>query len=174
MHIFNYFFTPFALISVLFAIYFSAPEKQITWMTIAIIAFQFVVNFYISKNIYKFFRHMQQVRIGLVLFNTISISAIFYLLSAYWAPIWLLYTIPPATAAMFLKKPGTFFISLFSAACMMGVYQIRSIILETELSQQLWAMAACHGIFIIIFSMFLNFMSETMTRMRDASRLSAR
>ncbi len=167
MHVFNYFFTPFALISVFFAIYFSEPEKAITLETIGIILFLFTVNFFISKNIYKFFKHMQKVRIGLVLFNTLGVSAIFYLLFAYWAPIWLLYTIPPAAAALFMKKYGTFFISFFSALCMLAVYQIKSIVLGTQLSQQLWAMAACQATFIIVFSMFLNFMSETMTKMRD-------
>ncbi|MEW5951194.1 MAG: hypothetical protein GX447_01715 [Elusimicrobia bacterium] len=173
MHVFNYFFTPFALISVFFAIYFSSPEPAETKITLGIIFFLFAVNFYISKKIYSFFRYMQKIRIALVVFNTLGISAIFYFLSAYWAPIWLLFVIPPAAASLFLRKIGTFLISFFSALCMLGIYILRSKILETEFSVQLWAMASCHALFIIIFSMFINFMSETMTRMRDSSRLSS-
>ncbi len=173
MHVFNYFFTPFAILSVVFAIYFSSPEKNETIITFGIIFFLFAVNLYISKKIYRFFRHMQKIRTGLVIFNTLGISAIFYILSAYWAPIWLLFAIPPAAGALFLRKIGTFAVSLFASLCMLGVYLIRSRILETDFSTQLWAMASCHAIFIIVFSMFINFMSETMIKMRDASRLSS-
>ncbi|PIS46638.1 MAG: hypothetical protein COT17_07615 [Elusimicrobia bacterium CG08_land_8_20_14_0_20_51_18] len=167
MHILNYFFTPFGIVLILFAIFFSEPEKNITYSSIAVLIVQFLVNFYLSKNIYKFFRHMHQVRISLVIFNIATTSIIFYLLSAYWAPMWLLFVIPPAAGAMFMKKTGTFLSSFFSALAMLFIYYLRSLILEIETSSRLWAMASCHGLFIIAFSMFLNSMSEMMLKMRD-------
>jgi len=50
---------------------------------------------------------------------------------------------------------------------MLFIYYLRSIIFETQLSSQMWAMAICHALFIISFSMFLNLMAETMLKMRD-------
>lgn len=173
MHVFNYFFTPFSILSVVFAIYFSSPEKKETAITFAIILLLFAVNFYVSKKIYRFFRHMHKIRISLVVFNTIGISVIFYILSPYWAPIWLLFTIPPAAGALFLKKTGTFMVSLFASICMLTAYLIKSRVLETDFSTHLWAMASCHAIFIIVFSMFINFMSETIVKVKDSSRFSS-
>lgn len=168
MHIFNYFFTPFGIVLILFAIFFSEPEKDVTYFSAGVLIIQFLVNFYISRNIYKFFRHMHQVRVSLVVFNTVTTSIIFYLLSAYWAPMWLLFVIPPAAGAMFMKRTGTILSSLFSALSMLFVYYLRSVMLEIETSPQLWAMASCQGLFIMIFSMFLNSMSEMMLKMRDS------
>lgn len=167
MHSLNYFFTPFGILLVIFAIFFSEPEKNITYISLFVLIIQFIVNFYISQNIYKFFRHIHEIRISLVLFNIFTSAIIFYLLSAYWAPMWLLFVIPAATASMFMKKSGTFFISLISSVLMLFIYYLRSLIFETHLSPQFWAMATCHALFIIAFSMFINFMSETMIKMRD-------
>lgn len=167
MHLLNYFFTPFGIILVLFAIFFSEPEKNITYLSLTVLFIQFIVNFYISKNIYKFFRHMHQIRISLVLFNILTSAIIFYLTSAYWAPMWLLFIIPSATAAMFLNKLGTLIISLISSLTMLFIYYFRSLLFETQLSSQFWAMAICHALFIIFLPMFLNFMSQNLLKMRD-------
>jgi len=166
MHILNYFFTPFGIALILFAIFFSQPEKDITYISLFILLIQFLTNFYISKNIYKF-SHMQKVRTALVLFNIITTIFIFYFLSPYWAPMWLLFIIPPATASMFMKKTGTFLTALFSALSMMGVYAFRSYVIDAEMPLQLIAMASCQALFIVAFSMFLNSMSNMIVKMRD-------
>ena len=37
MHILNYYFTPFAVILILFAIFFSEPERKVTYASFAIL-----------------------------------------------------------------------------------------------------------------------------------------
>jgi len=165
MHFFNYIFTPFGIIIVLFAIFFSNPEKNYTIASILTLAVQFIINFYVFKNIYKF-KHMNAIRFWLVIFNIITTSVVFYFITAYWAPSWLLYIMPPAFASTFLNRRKTLLLSVLSALSMFFVYWLRSYLLELEISSTLWAMALCQGLFIVVISLFINNMSEMLVRMR--------
>ena len=168
MHILNYYFTPFAIILIVFAIYFSEPEKSVTYASFAILAASFATNYWFTKNTYRFMRWMHNIRAIMVWLNLITSAVLFYMLMPYWAPVWLLFIIAPATSAMFMKKSGVLLISIASAASMLGVYYVKSVMLEMPFSQQLWAMASCHAMFVVFFSMFVAAMSEMILKVRDS------
>jgi len=168
MHILNYYFTPFAIILIVFAVYFSEPEKNVTYASFAILAASFGANYWFTKNTYRFMRWMQNIRALMVWLNLITSAVLFYLLGSYWAPMWLLFLTAPATAAMFMKKASVFLVAFFSAAAMLGVYYLKSVQLGMPFSRQLWAMASCHALFVIFFSMFVAAMSDMILKVRDS------
>ncbi|MCX7648031.1 MAG: hypothetical protein N2Z60_05425 [Elusimicrobiales bacterium] len=167
MHFFNYTFTPFGVITVIFAITLSSPDKTDTLIRLFTLAIQFIVNFYVFKNIYKFQKNMNATRVWLVIFNILTASVVFYFITAYWAPSWLLYAMPSSFAATFLNRKKTILISTLSVFSMFFVYWLRSLLLQLDISLQMWAMALSHGLFILTISIFINNMSETMIKMRS-------
>ncbi len=170
MHILNYYFTPFAVILIAFAIYFSEPERSVTYISFAILSASFVTNYWFTRNTYRFMRWMHNVRTLMVWLNLITSAVLFYLLGSYWAPMWLLFIIAPATSAMFMSKFRVFLIAFASAAAMLGVYYLKSVQLDIDFGRQLWAMAACHALFVIFFSLFVAAMSEMILKVRDSQR----
>jgi hypothetical protein len=168
MHILNYYFTPFAIILLIFAVYFSEPEKSVTYISFAILTFSFGANYWFTKNTYRFMRWMHGIRTIMVWLNLFTSAVLFYLLGSYWAPMWLLFIIAPATAAMFMSKGHVFFIAFASAASMLGVYYLKSVLLGFPFSQQLWGMALCHALFVVFISMFVAAMSEMILKVRDS------
>jgi len=170
MHILNYYFTPFAVILIAFAIYFSEPEKNVTYVSFAILTLSFGTNYWFSRNTYRFMRWMHNIRSFMVLLNLATSAVLFYLLGSYWAPMWLLFVVAPAAAAMFMRKNQVMVIALVSAASMLGVYYLKSVQLGVTFSRQLWAMASCHALFVVFFSMFVAAMSEMILKVRDSLR----
>jgi hypothetical protein len=170
MHVLNYYFTPFAVILIAFAIYFSEPEKSVTYISFAILTASFGANYWFTRNTYRFMRWMHNIRALMVWLNLITSAVLFYLLGSYWAPMWLLFIIAPATSAMFMSRVYVFLIAFVSAAAMLGVYYLKSVQLGVAFSQQLWAMASCHALFVIFFSMFVAAMSEMILKVRDSLR----
>lgn len=186
MHILNYYFTPFAVILILTAIFFSQPERSVTWASFAILAAAFAANYWLGKNTYRFMQWSRHIRALTVWINLAVSAALFYLLASYWAPMWLLFLSAPAASAMFMKKTHVFLIALFSAALMLGLYLFKGIsfamaagpeplTFAQALSQimtetQVWGMAATHAIFIVFFSMFAAAMAEMIVKVRDSLR----
>ena len=172
MHILNYYFTPFAVILILFAIFFSEPERQVTYASFAILAVAFAANLWLNKNTYKFLRWSRHIRAVTVWLNLAVSTALFYLLSPYWAPMWLLFLTAPAASAMYMRKWQVFLISLASAGLMLGLYYARSLAFGEGggLGTQLWAMASVQAVFIIFFSMFTAAMAEMVVKVRDSMR----
>ena len=170
MHILNYYFTPFAVILIVFAVYFSEPERNITFASFAILAAAFAANYWFNKNAYRFMRVMHGVRSLMVCVNLIVSAVLFYLLGSYWAPMWLLFLTAPAASAMFMKKAHVFLVAFASAAAMLGVYYLKSVQLDLQLGRQLWAMAVCHALFVLFFSMFVAAMSDMILKVRDSLR----
>ncbi|MEF3280120.1 MAG: hypothetical protein K6357_04050 [Elusimicrobiota bacterium] len=169
MHFFNYTFTPFGIIIVLFAVIFSSPEKSDTISSLIILILQFLINYYFFKNIYQF-KKPNIIRLSLVMFNIITTAIVFYFITAYWSPSWLLFTMPSAFAATFLNRKQTILIALISTASMFFVYWLRAYLLELEISTPTWTMALSNGLFIIVLSVFINNMSETIVKMRSNIR----
>lgn len=165
MHFFNYTFTPFGIIIVIFAITLSSPERKDTVISLITLFIQFLTNFYIFKNIYHF-KNINNTRTLLVIFNIITTSVVFYFISAYWAPSWLLYTMPSVFASTFLDRRKTILIAILSALAMYFIYWLRSLLFQAELSLTASFMALCHGLFIIILSIFINNISQTLTRIK--------
>ena len=170
MHILNYYFTPFAVILIAFAIFFSEPERNVTYASFALLAAAFGLNYWMSANVYQLMRYTRSVRGIMVWINLITSAALFYLLAPYWAPMWLLFLTAPAASAMFMKKWQVFLTALAAAALMVGIYYLRSVIYEIELSPQLLGMAATQAVFIVFFSMFTAAMTEMTVKVRDSLR----
>lgn len=185
MHILNYYFTPFAVILILFALFFSEPERSVTYASFAILAAAFVANYWLSSNTYRFLRWSRHIRAATVWLNMAVSAALFYLLSAYWAPMWLLFLTAPAASAMYMKKWQVFATAVASCALMVGIYFHRAVTFITAdapdmtlgaaLSQaaantQLLGMAATQAVFIVFFSMFTAAMAEMVVKVRDSMR----
>jgi len=170
MHILNYYFTPFAIILIVFAVYFSEPDKSVTYASFAILAASFGANYWFTRNTYRFMRWSQNIRSIMVWLNLITSAVLFYLLGSYWAPMWLLFIIAPATSAMFMKRTHVFAVAFMSAAAMLGVYYLKSVQLDMPFSRQLWGMASCHSLFVIFLSLFVAAMSEMILKVRDSLR----
>ena len=170
MHILNYYFTPFAVILILFAIFFSEPEKSVTYASFGILAAAFIANYWLGSNVYRFLRWSRHIRALTVWMNLAVSAALFYLLAAYWAPMWLLFLTAPAAGAMFMKKWQVLVTAVISAGVMLALYYLRSVVYGLGMSSQFWAMAATQAVFIVFFSMFTAAMAEMVVRVRDAQR----
>jgi hypothetical protein len=187
MHILNYYFTPFAVILILFAIFFSEPERQVTYLSFGILGAAFLANWWLNSNIYKFLRWSRHIRAVTVWLNLAVSAALFYLLSAYWSPMWLLFLTAPAASAMYMRRWQVFGVALVSSALMIALYLWRGALslmaadpettgtLAAALPQvlqntQQLAMAATQAVFIIFFSMFAAAMAEMIVKVRDSMR----
>jgi hypothetical protein len=172
MHILNYYFTPFAVILILFALFFSGPERSVTYASFAILGAAFGANYWLGSNVYRFMRWSRHIRALTVWINLAVSAALFYLLSAYWAPMWLLFLTAPAASAMYMKKWQVFLTALAASGIMVGLYYMRSVAYGDGggMGEQLWGMAATQAVFIIFFSMFTSAMAEMIVKVRDSQR----
>ncbi|MBI4350628.1 MAG: hypothetical protein HY550_04250 [Elusimicrobia bacterium] len=186
MHILNYYFTPFAVILIFFAIFFSEPERSVTYASFGILAAAFAATWWLGRNVYRFMRWSRHIRAVTVWINLIVSAALFYLLSSYWAPIWLLFLTAPAASAMYMKKWQVFATAAASSAIMMGLYLYKGVafamgeesggltpaaaLKQALENTQLLGMAATQAVFIIFFSMFTAAMAEMILKARDSNR----
>ena len=172
MHILNYYFTPFAVILILFAIFFSEPEQQVTYLSFGVLAAAFFANWWLGRNTYKFLRWSRHIRALTVWMNMAVSGALFYLLSPYWSPMWLLFLTAPAASAMYMKKWQVFLTALVSSGIMIALYYVRSLAYGEGggMGAQLWGMAVTQAVFIIFFSMFTSAMAEMVVKVRDSMR----
>ena len=166
MHILNYYFTPFAVILISFAIFFSQPEKSTTYISFGLLAAAFALNYWMSANTYRLMRLTRSIRGIMVWINLLTSAGLFYLLSPYWAPMWLLFLTAPAASAMFMKKWQVFLTALAAAALMLGIYYL----LSGGIGPQLLGMAVTQAVFIVFFSMFTAAMAEMAVKVRDSMR----
>jgi len=166
MHFFNYTFTPFGIILVLFAVIFSNLPKKDTAISIITLLIQFGINHYVFKNLYHF-KNPTRTRFILIFFNILTTSVVFYFITAYWATSWLLFTMPAVFGATFLDSKKTIIVSLLASFMMGFVYWFRAyIILQSELSINYIAIIFTQVLFIIATSLFVNNISQTMVRLR--------
>jgi len=172
MHILNYYFTPFAVILILFAIFFSEPERSVTIASFGILAAAFAANYWLGKNVYRFLRWSRHIRAVTVWLNLAVSAALFYLLSPYWAPMWLLFLTAPAASAMYMKKWQVFVTALAASVIMVALYYVRSMAFGdgSGMGAQLWGMALTQAVFIIFFSMFTAALAEMVVKVRDSQR----
>jgi hypothetical protein len=170
MHILNYYFTPFAVILIIFAVFFSEPERSVTWASFAILAAAFAANYWLGKNVYRFLRWSRHMRSVTVWLNLAVSAALFYLLSPYWAPMWLLFLTAPSASAMYMKKWQVFLTALAASSTMIVIYYLRSLAYgEGGMGAQLWGMALSQAVFIIFFSVFTAAMAEMIVKVRDSN-----
>jgi hypothetical protein len=185
MHILNYYFTPFAVILIVFAIFFSEPERSVTYASFGILAAAFAANYWLGKNTYRFLRWSRHIRGVTVWLNLAVSAALFYLLSPYWAPMWLLFLTAPAASAMYMKKWYVFLTAAGASALMVGIYFYKAVAFITSVSPeitltaalaqaasntQILGMALTQAVFIVFFSMFTSAMADMIVKVRDSMR----
>ncbi|MFH1620189.1 MAG: hypothetical protein ABIG11_09865 [bacterium] len=170
MQILNYYFSPFAAILIGFALYFSGPDRKTMWFSAGVLLAVTVFNHWFLKNAYRFLQWTKIIREVLVCLNLLASAALFFLLGAYWAPMWLLFLIAPATGAMFMSRSGTMAIAVSAAGSMLLIYYVKSAWLGLQLGEVQWGMASTHAVFVIVFSLFVHAMAQMALRIRDASR----
>jgi hypothetical protein len=164
MHLLNRFFTPFALILILSAIYYSEPEPRDSKLSLGILALSILVNWYLSANTYRFIRWSKQLKVLQIWLNFLWSAPLVYLLIPYWAPMWLLFTMAPVTAALYTSFSATLGMGVVSAGTLLGVYYLRN-----PLEGPALGMACVHAAFIIVFGLFVQALAQTALRLRDAN-----
>lgn len=167
MNLLNIYFTPFAAALVLVAIYFSEPEKAVAYWSFGILALSLGVNQWFSKNTYRFYNWAKQLKVIQVWLTFLWSAALVYLLMPYWAPMWLLLTLPPVTAALYQDKLKTLGTGIVCGATLLGLYYLRQQAEGLSLGSQFWAMAFVHASFIPVLGVFVHALAETALRMRD-------
>ena len=162
MQMLNRYFTPFALMLILSAIYFSEPEPRAIKLSLAILAASTLVNWWFSANTYRFIRWTREMRMVQVWLNYLWAVPLFYLLQPFWGPMWLLFVMAPVTAALYESWWQTLVTASVSAFTMLVLYWLGG--ME---GGAFWGMAGIHASFIIIFSLFVNSLAQVALRLRD-------
>lgn len=164
MQMLNRYFTPFALILILSAIFFSEPEPKAYWMSLSILAISTLVNWWLARNSYRFIHWVRQMRTVQVWLNFLWSVPLFYLLQQFWGPMWLLFMMAPVTAALYMGRWQTFGTAMVSALTMLGIYYSRGVFDSPQAGGQ----ALVHASFIVIFALFVRALAQNALRLRDA------
>lgn len=167
MQMLNRYFTPFALMLILTAVYFSEPDPRDYKLSLAILCVSTVVNWWLSASAYRFINWARQMKALQVWLNFIWAVPLFYLLQPYWAPVWLLFVMGPATAALYMGRAMTLGVAAVSSATMLAIYYRRGVF-EGGLGPA-GGQAFVHAGFIIVFSLFVHGLAQAALRLRDAT-----
>jgi hypothetical protein len=165
MNLLNLYFTPFAAVLVVVALYFSEPDKTTKYCAFAILALSLIVNHWFAKNTYRFIGWTGRLKLIQVWLTFLWSVLLFYLLFPYWAPMWLLLTMPAVTAALYQDKAETIATGLLSGATVLFVYWLRW--RGNDIPAQLWAQAGVHAAFIPVLALFVHALAQTALKMRD-------
>lgn len=172
MQMLNRYFAPFAALLIASAIWFTVenPTDVAHWdnsykLALGILAASILVNRWISKNTYRWAQWAKFLRQAQIWLTFVWTVPLFWLLQPFWAPTWLLFVLPPATAAMYTSKTETVVTALVSAGAMLGMYWLRGVFDGGPAG----GMAVVHASFIVVLALFVNGLAQTALRMRDAS-----
>lgn len=165
MNLLNLYFTPFAAVLVVAALYFAEPDKTTRNLAFATLAVSLVVNHWFSRNTYRFVGWTGRLKAIQVWLTFLWSVLLFYLLFPYWAPMWLLLTMPPVTAALYETRLKTLATGLVSGLTVLAVYYLRW--RGVPASPQLWGQAVVHAAFIPVLGLFVHALAQTALRMRD-------
>ena len=163
MQMLNRYFTPFALILILSAIYYSEPEPQDAKMSLGILGLSILVNWWLAAHAYRYIRWAGLMKSLQVIMNFLWSVPLVYLLVPYWAPMWLLFVMPPVTAALTLSRAATTVSAGTCAATLLAVYSLRN-----PLEGPALGMACVHAAFIVIFALFVHALAQTALRLLSA------
>jgi hypothetical protein len=167
MQMLNRYFVPFALILILSAIYFSSPDPRIVKISFAILAVAMVVNWWFTKNTYRYIHLARQMKVLLVWLNYIWAVPLVYLLLPFWGPMWLLLAMAPIAAALVTNRWHTLIMALVSAGTLLGIYYKRGTF-EAGWAEGMAGMTYVHAAFIIIIALFVRGLEQTALRLRDS------
>ena len=169
MQMLNRYFTPFALVLIISAVYFRIDEfrdagTRAPLIAAGILIADMLVNWWLGRNQYRWMAWSRQLRMLQVWLNYVWAVPLFYLLYPYWAPMWLLFVMAPTAAALTTSRRHTVICASVSAGSMIALYWQRQ-----PLEGVFLGMALSQAAFILIFSLFVNSLAQTALRMRDAS-----
>lgn len=171
MHMLNRYFTPFALILIVSAVYFRLDEfrdagLQAPLIAGAILLADVLVNVWIGRNQYRWVGWAGRMRQAQIWLNYIWAVPLFYLLYPYWAPMWLLFVMAPTAAALTASRLETISCALLAAGTMIGIYWLKQ---NQQLAGEFLGMALSQAAFILIFSLFVHGLAQAALRLRDAN-----
>ena len=167
MKLANRYFAPFALILILAAIYFSSPDPKIVKIAFAILALSFAVNWWLSANTYRFIHWARQMKMLQVGLDYLWAVPLVYLLLPFWGPMWLLFVMAPATAALYWRRWQALATAVLCSASLLIIYYLQNVF-EAGWTEGMAGMAYVHAVFIIIIALFIHGLAETALRLRDA------
>lgn len=170
MNLLNLYFTPFAAVMVVSAIYFSDPDVSVKWISIGTLLVSLIVNHWFSKNTYRFIGWAQRMKTLQVWLTFLWSAVLAYLLMPFWAPMWLLLTLPPVTAALYQSKGQTLGTAGVCSLAVLGLYKAYEVKVGMPLGEVMWAQGAVHAAFIPVLAAFVHELAQAALRMRDASR----
>lgn len=170
MNLLNLYFTPFAAVMVVAAIYFSEPDAGTKWLSFGVLLSSLLVNHWFSKNTYRFVGWAQRLKLMQVWLTFLWSAVLAYLLMPYWAPMWLLLTLPPVTAALYQNKTQTLATAAVCSASVLGLYWLYQQKVGMPLGEVMWAQGMIHASFILVLAAFVHELAQAALRMRDASR----
>jgi len=169
MNLLNIYFTPFATVLVVLAVYLSEPEKIVRNLSFGLLVLSLVVNHWLSKNTYRFIGWTGKIKIIQVWLTFLWSAILAYLLIPYWAPTWLLLTMPAVTAAMYQDRVQTGVVGTVCGLTLLAVYWLYQRKVGMPLGPQLWGQACVHAGFIPVLGLFVHSLAQTALRLRDLS-----
>jgi hypothetical protein len=169
MQMLNRYFTPFALVLIISAVYFRIDDfrdsgSRAPFIAAGILIADVLVNWWLGRNQYRWFKWSRQMRLLQVWLGYVWAVPLFYLLYPYWAPMWLLFVMAPTAAALTTGRGHTLLCAFVSAGTMIAIYWSKQ-----PLSGEFFGVALCQAAFILIFSLFVNSLAQSALRLRDAS-----
>lgn len=169
MNLLNLYFTPFAAAMVVAAVYFSEPDATTKYLSFGLLLFSLAVNHWFSKNTYRFVGWAGRLKVLQVWLTFLWSGVLAYLLMPYWAPMWLLLTMPPVTAAMYQGRAQTLGTAAVCGASVLGLYWVYERNVGMPLGQVMWAQGALQALFIPVLAAFVHELAQTALRMRDVA-----
>ncbi len=169
MQMLNRYFTPFALVLIISAVYFRIDDFRETgsrapFLAAGILVADVLVNWWLGRNQYRWAKWSRQLRLLQVWLDFVWAVPLFYLLYPYWAPMWLLFVMAPTAAALTTSRGHTLLCACVSAGTMIAIYWSKQ-----PLSGEFLGVALTQAAFILIFSLFVHSLAQTALRLRDAS-----
>jgi len=169
MQMLNRYFTPFALVLIISAVYFRIDDfreagSRAPFVAAGILVADVLVNWWLGRNQYRWIKWARQLRLVQVWLPFVWAVPLFYLLYPYWAPMWLLFVMAPTAAALTASRGQTLLCALVSIGTMIGIYWSRQ-----PLSGEFLGVALSQAAFILIFSLFVHSLAQAALRLRDAS-----
>ena len=174
MQMLNRYFAPFALLLILSGIWFTVdnPADIRHWdpsyyAALVILAASIVINWWFTANTYRFIHWSKWMRQAQIWLNFVWAVPLFWLLQPFWAPMWLLFVMAPATAALYTSRGETIVTSLVASASMLAIYFKRGVF-DGGIGPA-GGQAIVQAAFILVFSLFVHGLAQTALRMRDAA-----
>lgn len=169
MNLLNLYFTPFAAAMVLAAVYFSEPDATTKYLSFGLLLLSLVVNHWFSKNTYRFVGWAGKLKLLQVWLTFLWSAVLAYLLMPYWAPMWLLLTMPPIIAAVNQGRWQTLATAGACSASVLALLWLYQLKMEMPLGEVMWAQGFVQAAFIPVLASFVHELAQTALRMRDVA-----